>query len=246
MKKLTKSLLVGAMVLPCAFAFVGCGGDQLSQKASCNTSGVYAESSVDDFNSVVGDRTESMNITGYRMALEVNGTISGSRITETINAIIVEDEIALRTSESINGYNVSSDAYYTDGYIYTSSNGLKIKMAVDFSDVIGVFSVTSGMITDLDGMLGVLDGCKIGDLTIGKVEEDNVARYKIESSASVEGLSNIVMYFNFEDGKLYETQFEANMSASYGEEPYSLSIKFVMSKYDGKIQFPSFDGYTSM
>ena len=76
MKKLTKSLLAGAALIPGVFAFTACGGSNDQFKAtSVDTTGEYTESNMDDFKAYTAELEEAgkgFNFVGFKLSADVD------------------------------------------------------------------------------------------------------------------------------------------------------------------------------
>ena len=112
-------------------------------------------------------------------------------------------------------------------------------------------------ITDINAMLNMVSASDIEISVEGnnyKIEFNSIAGIDVPSLAEMgmnlsDILKNVVAYLNFDnDGNLVAMQFNFDMEMSFEmfQQQISMNMSFsvTISKFDGEIQFPSFNGYT--
>ena len=266
-KKTWLRMLSLVLLLPLLLVFTACGdvNAQLNTKASCNTRGEYTqEATRDELNGSIGQQT-TINNDAYRMTITASGSMMGIDVSSEINAIVKGEEATLKITSTYPQTNrlVSGYIYVKDGYIYTNANGAKTYMEGSLETYLNEGTMNGNMpglmdsITDVNAMLNMVSASDIEVSVEGnnyKIEFNSIAGIDVPSLAEMgmnlsDILDNVVAYLNFDnDGNLVAMQFSFDMEMSYemfGQHiNIDLSLSVTMSKFDGEIQFPSFNGYT--
>lgn len=247
MKNITKSLLIGGLVLPCAIGLAACGPTgPLSETAQCNTTGTYVESTLDDYNSTA---TTAQGPLGYRLTMDMNMTDSeNNRMNMRTNAIYVDGEIMANVSMP----GVNMNTYITGGYIYmdVTAGRVNAKMktpmqSLDIDDTLNLY----GGLNDFQALLDMIpeDNSLVN---VSKITDENETRYKLELN-SVAGdqafaYSNVVIYLNFVDGNIQEAKMTTSFTAVIEGEQASAEMSITMSAYSEELEFPDFSRYMEM
>ena len=121
MKSKLKMFLMALIILPCAFVFSACGGDQLSQQANLNTNGSYTATNLTEARNATSENVNNENIyNGYRASMNISMVFSTYEIKYNTNLIykqtkqnneIEKLEIAMRTTATLNNETVKTDIF---------------------------------------------------------------------------------------------------------------------------------------
>lgn len=266
MKKSLKIAFASLALIPCAALFVGCGQDQLATKAQVNTVGDYQKSSTEQFNTYTSDADTSTTLTGYRFTIEAKSkTTYASQTVESdvlLNGIIKSSgtnlEAALRMT--MQGQ-VLMTTYIKDGFIYADSSllNMKYKQALTTDDIFGEMdkagldSALPTSMSDIDSLLELIQGH--GDFDVKASVEGNINKYHFSTKSidlsklmSLTNLgSDFDCYFVFDSNILTGAQVSFKYSTdSVLDANANVEAKVSIEKFDGEINYPSFDGYKSL
>lgn len=271
MKKSLKIALSALALVPCAALFVGCGQDQLSTKAKINTEGTYTTSTKEAFTTYTGESgAASTALSGYRFTMDakVSGSLAGQSYNSSVllNGIIKTSDTSVEAAfkMTMEGQDIMK-AYIKDGYVYANvsaslmGQSLKIKYEADVNDILGGFDEIGAAgptsISDVQEILDFIN--ENNDLNIeasveGEINKFHFSADSTDISAMLDSASEILgsdfdCYFVFDSDILTGAQVSFKYSMSSEDlGNANIDAKITMEKFDGEINFPSFDGYTEM
>ena len=181
MKTKLKTFLMALVIVPCAFIFAACGGDQLSQKANINVEGDYQTATAQNVQDAIN--AESLDYdtitNGMHLTFDLTMTIpaefnNGTPATITANVSVIynitetenggtKNTSAMRLSSNGNGENVrisvytiseqeSASAEPTESYyVEMSSKEMSGKWSLDASDLETLDADIAELIYTLEG-----------------------------------------------------------------------------------------------
>lgn len=269
MKKSLKIALSALALVPCAALFVGCGQDQLATKAKVNTEGTYAASSKEAFTTYTGEGgAASTTLAGYRFTMDakVSGSVTGQSYNSSVllNGIIKTSATSVEAAfkMTMEGQDIMK-AYIKDGYVYANvslmGQNMKVKYEADANDILGGFDEIGAAgptsISDVQEILDFINNKN--DLNIEASVEGEINKFHFfadstDISAMLDSASTILgsdfdCYFVFDSDILTGAQVSFKYSMTSEDLGNAdIDAKITIEKYDGEINFPSFDGYTEM
>lgn len=255
MKKFRNLVTIMCLML-CTIVLVSCGGDpvnpqdQLEVEASVSKTGYVTatKTDLDTFN------TENPNVTvdqlkSFRYTEKYKGTISGFTMESAMNCIVTVDENNNIEGVALEIYygGVIAIAYYKDGNQYVSifrggkisryTSAIDLTLDVNYYSVAKAVSWVKSVIDDIPKSFASLEDL-VGDAdtTFEKAVEDEDTKFHIETT--------------MDGGATCDAYFELNGANIIGFEVFSYSGNekrtSAMCAFDGKIEYPSFEGYESV
>ena len=245
MKNKNKFLAVLALIfmLPVLMLFTACGGSQLDQKATCDTSGNYTEDTVvvqaNALAAAIGEQT-TITGNGYRLTMDMTGLDMDCEM----NAIFTADGISLK-------YDADGSVlklYYNQGCLYIDAAGYKYKITTnveDFIDYVGAFSSFTSLL-DPASVIAMLKS----NTEIELYQDGN--NYKMTfgslTDVSVNGASvkNAVGYLNLDDeGNLVAINLALAVNAPQ-VSANDINLNVTMSAFNEQIEFPNFSEFKNI
>ena len=250
-KNVLKSLAIGALVVPCALAFTGCGKETVKidtkMPASATSATTCAEAS-EYFNNTAS--TESIS-NGYRMSISVDMDMDfGSGVvietTSDTYGVVVFDEdgnmgMSMETTGKAEGQKQKQKTYVKDNYLYYNLNGNKIKMDIS-SELEGEFDMSGVLDMPSSQEMEVLFDESLG-LSYDVYQNEGTTKFKIYGEVTDESDSSYKttyeVYFVFENDVLTGVQYGMVTE----DDGLYISMVMAMETYEGTIEYPSLEGY---
>ena len=234
------AFLAVLLAVPMMFMFAAC--DPLDTQASCSKSNNYTESSAAALNEKVGETTPEF-ADGYRMTMTMTSPLAESQNVKFVfNAIITKDAIAIKvTGKDDDGTNMGGSIYVTDGKIYVNETSTKTKSYVEVNtpqkqDVMAVLKEVTKLDFSQYNLSSILETIKTAGTKAVITQDGN--RFKIVVTTQITSTVSTTqtIWINFDKNGNLEA-FETDADAIFAK------INVVMSKYNGKVELPSFNGY---
>lgn len=248
MKKLRNLVVVMCLML-CTVMLVACGGNELNKEASVSKKG-YVSSNKEEFTEFaakLSSTEENTDLNAYKLTLKMDGKYEKAGIAATAN-IFVNIIVTVDAENKINGMamkfesgKLKMNVYYTDGYEYLyfkdENNEYKYKVAADLSNV----EISEGgghMYLSVIGsaLMSIEENEALGDkITYKKAVKGSETRFNVNYT-----LDKTSLDFYIQNTNDKTTGAEMNMKND------NLDIKLALTKFTGKIDYPSFKKYSDV
>ena len=243
MKKVFKSLAVGALAIPCALLCTACGGDN---SVKVDTNGDWKPiDATSAYSEVSTLPTEDLNFDGLRFTIKEEMEGQGQKATITMNGMALYNgqDIVFKIDMSVSaaGKSESANMYLTDNTLYVNAGQFKYKISIDSQN--NPYDQYITLIPDSEFITGAIENMQNAILDSQKSEVGNVTKYyfKLDGNKMTEA-ANITLeeWIVLKDGK-----FDSFKMLTLGSmQGINVKIAMDMEKYTGTIDFPSFNGYT--
>lgn len=241
-----KKLLTLVMCLVLAIGVMGftaCGDSTFKgnyEEVDKATAAEFAES-VNGESSVL-DMKSGMEM---EFSMEMDGEMEFSMEYDLKCAYNAQQQIEMEGSVKGKGegQSIKGDIYYSNGFMYINSDGMKIKQAVDYEEFLeGITSMGSDAIIDIQGVIEYLEMDNTGSIKVYLDKGETESKVKVEvNNFSVEGVKvNGEYYYVFDaNGNLIACKIDVSVTISYQGYNSSMSVYMVVKAYDGKVSLPS-------
>jgi len=242
MKKVFKSLAVGALAIPCALLCTACGGDN---SVKVDTNGDWKPiDATSAYSEVSTLPTEDLNFDGLRFTIKEEMEGQGQKATITMNGMALYNgqDIVFKIDMTVSaaGKSESANMYLTDNTLYVNAGQFKYKISMDSQN--NPYDQYITLIPDSEFITGAIENMQNAILDSQKSVVGNVTKYyfKLDGSEIAES-ANVTFeeWFVLKDGK-----FDSFKTIATGNiQGVATTITMDMELYNGTIKFPSFDGY---
>lgn len=241
-----KKLLTLVMCLVLAIGVMGftaCGDSTFKgnyEEVDKATAAEFAES-VNGESSVL-DMKSGMEM---EFSMEMDGEMEFSMEYDLKCAYNAQQQIEMEGSVKGKGegQSIKGDIYYSNGFMYINSDGMKIKQAVDYEEFLeGITGMGSDAIIDIQGVIEYLEMDNTGSIKVYLDKGETESKVKVEvNNFSVEGVKvNGEYYYVFDaNGNLIACKIDVSVTISYQGYNSSMSVYMVVKAYDGKVSLPS-------
>ncbi len=265
MKKVFKGLLAGALVLPCAFAFVGCGDNNVHVDVSGNYSKVdatEAKTEIENYGiSFEGSGLRYTSVSDVKVEVSSLGSFSTKA---TSNVWVVFDEqnnVTYKVEINMNGdgaamgiadtkINLNMTAYMTNNTIYCEYNGQKLAHTlgspVETEDELleNILNSISSNVEMTNFMPQFIQYLSDSGAEVKKAENGTTVKYQITTSEQA-GM-NVDMYLVVKDGNFAGFKTETVMTQSTQGMTMTMNATADMENYTGNITLPDLSSYTQI
>lgn len=238
-KNTIKTLAIGAVAVPCALMLTACGGNG---NIKVDTKGDYQDTTVAEASTYFeGIQTaEKWDFSGLKFtakmfidmsAMESGTAGMGMTMDMTLNGVVnyADDILAkcdtttkakITVGDKTQEQTAKGNVYIKDGYVYTNSGELKVKMPIEESDgpedvtnVIPSTEIVNQYWDQIENATGA---------TIKVATKGTTVKYQLAAEI-MEG-QTIEMYLIFEDGQFTAFKLNAEMKGSNNEVIYSITM----------------------
>ncbi len=245
MKKVFKSVLVGALAIPCAYAFTGCGGDN---SVNVDTSGSYKTAdATTSYTEISTLSTEgSLDFEGIRFTITSNVENTEMTTNAKLNGTAVFTDTGVEVSLTLNGnvvaggvsVDVNMSMYVHDGFLYVQQGNQKIKIDLSAEQTSpNEYTQYLEMLPNNETIMASVDSIKDTVAVSEKSTEENVVKYHLKGEETADGENEC--WLIVKDGKF--DGFKA--LTKYVMEGTTVNGALNVEAYTGTIEMPSFDGY---
>lgn len=261
MKKFAKILSSALCAVMCIIVLAGCGGKaQLDTEASVSKKGL-ATSSMADFTTFTDEHTEmDTDLASYRytvkmksggMDMYLNGI---AQFDETGKLVATAAKAISKYSTGLITVEVEQQIYLKDGvgYLFMKSgdNEYKYKITIPAEPVADEDGGTSSLNTFTEAGLDLVDLLEeigrvvdVENVTVTKYENGNIIRYGFEFA---EETTTNKYYVEINGNAITGIEIEINTPADETTDTEANYRYAAISPFDGKVEYPSFKGYTEV
>ncbi len=245
MKKVFKSLVVGALAIPCALLCTACGTDN---SVKVDTSGDWKPiDKTSAYTEVSTIPTENLDFDGLRFTIKQEMEGQGQKATITMNGMALYNgqnvDFKMDMTVAASGKSETMHMYLNENILYINAMNQKYKVTFGSSDT--DFDQYIEMVPDAEFVTGAIEQMQNAILDSQKSEVDGVTKYyfKLDGDQMAEAADmTFEEWIVLKDGK-----FDSFKIITSGVmQGFSTKITMDMEKYTGTIDFPSFDGYVDM
>ncbi len=268
MKKFAKILSSALCAVLCIIVLAGCGGKaQLDTEASVSKKGLAA-SNMNEFTTFQETHEDvNTNLKSYRYTLKMNMSgfetyVNGiAQLDDNGKVVGTAAKGSSKYSEPTTGITVEAEQeiYVKDGvgYIYLKSNVLdkeykcKITLPTEPAepaepsdgDEDSTLDSFASAAVELVELLEAFDFTEIENVTVTKYEKGDLIRFGFEFT---EGTTTNKYYIEINNNAITGIEIEANRPADEATGQKASYYYTAISAFDGKIEYPSFKGYTEV
>lgn len=240
MKKGLKFLMLGAMIVPCAFAFVACGNN--SAKVDIGRKSDYQDVEASSAYQELYDLQEgAFDFKGYHFTMKIEANSANGTANMNLNGYVkVADKVELKYDMSSKGSigGVSKEAnmtiYIKDDVLYMQSGKIKTQMPINSnqSSEYTQFVPNIEMLEDI--VMSAEDDISVSQ----KAVVSNIVRYHFKSVVPVETIEGVQeevseFWIVLNDGLLQGFKYNGVFNG--------MKINMDIVAFDGNISFPTFD-----
>lgn len=243
MKKVFKSLMVGALVIPCALLCTACGGDNSVKVDTTGDWKLIDKTSA--YNEVSNLTSEDLNFDGLRFTIKEEMEGQGQKATITMNGMALYNgqdiDFKIDMSVSAAGKSETAHMYLTENTMYVNAGQYKYK--IDMNSTQNPYDKYLQLVPDAEFVTGAIEQMQNAILDSKKSEVDGVTKYYFKLDGNeMSDAANMTLeeWIVLKDGK-----FDSFKMLTLGSmQGINVKIAMDMEKYTGTIDFPSFNGYT--
>lgn len=240
MKKGLKCLMLGAMIVPCALAFVGCGDN--SAKVDIGRTADYQDVEATSAYQELNNLDEgAFDFKGYHFTMNMDANAEGGSATIKLNGYVkIADNVELKYDMSSKGSygGVSQEAnmtiYVKDDVLYMQSGKIKTQMPLNADQAAGYTEFVPNIEMLQEIVMGAEDSISVSQKSVS----GDLVRYHFKSVVAAEGgdeaqeeVSEFWIVLN--KGLLQGFKFVGGMNG--------MKVNMDVVAFDGEINFPTFD-----
>lgn len=250
MKKVFKSLMVGALAIPCAFAFTGCGDNGVNVNTSGNYKAVEATAAYAEIDNLQNDGalnfegikfTISQKVSGQNAAGDIR--LDGTATYKGNNEVEFAIKVNIKASAAGINFDNNMSLYMKEKVLYIQTGEMKLKVDTttttdpDLSDYAQYLAMIPTDETIANALNSIQEVISVSE----KSDVNGVIKYHFKGEGEYTNGTE-EYWLIIKEGKFDGFKGTTEMNSQEGTMTGSANIV----RYNDAVEFPPFDGFVDM